>query len=76
MLVVDALPLRMVLARLGRYQHGGLGCDDAIATLPVSGAFPVDDPDRSLSMLAGTYNLQIRRGPAGLWTRLHPARAH
>ena len=75
MLVADALPLRTLLTRLGRYRHGWLGCDDGIATLPVSGAFPVDDPARSLSMLAATYNLQIQHGPAGLWVRLRAAPA-
>ncbi|WP_414496153.1 FecR domain-containing protein [Stenotrophomonas maltophilia] len=70
MLVVDAQPLRRVLEQLGRYQSGWLGCDDAIASQQVSGAFPVDDPARSVAMLAALYGLDIQRGPAGLWTRL------
>ncbi|MGE6333332.1 FecR domain-containing protein [Stenotrophomonas sp. NPDC077659] len=73
MLVVDAQPLRRVLEQLGRYQSAWLGCDDAIATLPVSGAFPLDDPARSVAMLATVHHLQVQRGPAGLWTRLRPA---
>ncbi|HYQ25177.1 FecR family protein [Stenotrophomonas sp.] len=73
MLVVDAQPLRRVLEQLGRYQSGWLGCDDAIATQPVSGAFPVDDPARSVAMLATVHHLQVQHGPAGLWTRLRPA---
>ncbi|WP_312706525.1 FecR domain-containing protein [Stenotrophomonas sp.] len=72
MLVVDAQPLRRVLEQLGRYQSGWLGCDDAIAAQPVSGAFPVDDPARSVAMLAAVHHLQVQRGPAGLWTRLRP----
>ncbi|MCU1127280.1 FecR domain-containing protein [Stenotrophomonas maltophilia] len=70
MLVVDAQPLRRVLEQLGRYQSGWLGCDDAIASQRVSGAFPVDDLDRAVAMLAAVHGLEIQRGPAGLWTRL------
>ncbi|HIE1101370.1 FecR domain-containing protein [Stenotrophomonas maltophilia] len=70
MLVVDAQPLRRVLEQLGRYQTGWLACDDAIASQRVSGAFPVDDPDRSVAMLAAIHGLEIQRGPGGLWTRL------
>ena len=76
MLVVDAQPLRRVLEQLGRYQSGWLGCDDAIAAQPVSGAFPVDDPARSVAMLAAVHHLQVQRGPAGLWTRLRPPASH
>jgi transmembrane sensor len=70
MLVVDAQPLRRVLEQLGRYQSGWLGCDDAIASQRVSGAFPVDVLDRAVAMLAAVHGLEIQRGPAGLWTRL------
>ena len=48
----DRLPLRDFLAELGRYRHGLLYCDDAVAELVVSGAFRVPDTDYALQSLA------------------------
>lgn len=62
MLVADSLPLQALLAELGRYHHRWLRVDPAIAALPVSGAFPLDDLDRSLSMLADTCPVQVEHG--------------
>ncbi len=70
MLVADALPLQQLAQELGRYHRRWLRVDPAIAALPVSGAYPLDDLDRSLSMLAATYAVQVQRG---LWTQLRPA---
>ena len=60
MLIVDALPLGDLLAELSRYRPGVLRCDPAVAELRVSGAFPLSNPDRSLSMLQTTYPLEVR----------------
>ncbi|AWH22487.1 FecR domain-containing protein [Stenotrophomonas sp. ZAC14D2_NAIMI4_6] len=62
MLVADSLPLRALLQELGRYHRRWLRVDDDVAALPVSGAFPLDDLPRSLSMLAATYPLRIDQG--------------
>lgn len=73
MLVADRLPLRALLAELERYHHRWLRVDAAIADLPVSGAFPLEDLDRSLSMLAATYPVQVQHG---LTIGLHAAQPH
>ncbi len=70
MLVADALPLQQLVQELGRYHRRWLRVDPAIAALPVSGAYPLDDLDRSLSMIATTYAVQVQ---PGLWTQLRPA---
>ncbi|GAA5127781.1 FecR domain-containing protein [Alloalcanivorax gelatiniphagus] len=48
----DRQPLGDFLAELGRYRHGLLYCDDAVAGLVVSGAFQVPDTDYALQSLA------------------------
>lgn len=68
MLVADALPLGELVAELARYRHGWLRCDPAVAALPVSGAFPLDDTSQSLAMLEATYPVRVQRGAGGLWT--------
>lgn len=72
MLAADRLPLRDVLAELGRYRRGLLRCDPAVASLPVSGAFPLDDTERSLEMLAATYPVELRRAAGGYWVTVVP----
>ena len=59
MLVADAMPLRELAAELSRYRRGVLRVDPALAALPVSGAFPIDDTERCLSMLQSTYPLKL-----------------
>ena len=68
MLTADARPLSALLQELARYRRGVLRCDPAIAALRVSGAFPVDDTDRSLAMLEATYPVVVRRHADGWWT--------
>ncbi len=70
MLAADAMPLGQLLDELARYRNGLLRCDPAIADMPVSGAFPLDDTDRSLAMLASTYPVQVRRARAGWMTQV------
>lgn len=59
MLMADRMPLAQVAAQLARYRSGIVRCDPAIATLPVSGALPVADTDRTLSMLMATYPVDV-----------------
>ncbi|MFT4249381.1 MAG: FecR domain-containing protein [Pseudomonas sp.] len=68
MFAADALPLGQLLEELARYRRGVLRCDPAVASLPVSGAFPLDDTDRSLAMLAATYPITVERRAGGWWT--------
>ncbi|WP_254459087.1 FecR domain-containing protein [Xanthomonas sacchari] len=72
MLVADAWPLADLLRELGRYRRGVLRCDPALAGLRVSGAFPLDDPERSLALLEATYPVRVRRQADGWWTTLAP----
>lgn len=60
-LVAERLPLGEFLARLERHRPGLLHCDPAVADLPVSGVFPLDDSDRILAALAEALPLRIRR---------------
>jgi len=72
MLVADRMPLRTFLHELGRYRPGILACDDAIARLPVVGAFSIDDTDASLALLAQTLSLRLVRHTR-YWVRILPA---
>jgi transmembrane sensor len=76
MFSADALPLSELLDALARYRRGVLRCDPAIAALPVSGAFPLDDSERSLAMLAATYPVAIERRADGWWTTVVARRDH
>ncbi|VCU68093.1 fec operon regulator FecR [Pigmentiphaga humi] len=72
MLVADRMPLRAFLHELGRYRPGILACDDAVAQLPVVGAFSIDDTDASLALLAQTLPLRLARHTR-YWVRVLPA---
>lgn len=58
-MVVDRMLLGAFLNELGRYRKGILRCDPAIATLRISGAFPLGDTDVVLSSIAHTLPLRI-----------------
>ena len=58
-LVVDDAALGEVVAELARYRPGRLACDHAVARLRVSGAFPLDDTDRALAVLARSLPVRI-----------------
>ncbi|OZI50813.1 FecR domain-containing protein [Bordetella genomosp. 4] len=61
MLVATEMPLRQFLEELSRYRRGHLGCDDEIASLPVSGTFPLADTDRILRALEYELPVDVRR---------------
>lgn len=61
MLIAEDLPLPQFLAELGRYRHGHLGCDPALAGLRVVGAFPIHDTDQALAMLEAALPVRARR---------------
>ncbi|HIQ52834.1 MAG TPA: hypothetical protein EYH51_06170 [Pseudomonas pachastrellae] len=58
LLVADRLPLGRFLAELGRYRTGLVRCDEHIASLPVSGAFQLNNTDQVLASLA--YSLPVK----------------
>lgn len=68
MLVADNQPLGTLLTELGRYRRGFLRCDPAVAAMPVSGAFPLDDTERSLALVEATYPVRVQRAGGGWWT--------
>lgn len=72
MLMADKLRLADFAAELSRYRRGVVRCDPAIAALPVSGAYPVSDTQRSLNMLAQTYGIKVASHFAGYWVTLSP----
>lgn len=73
MLLADGMRLDDFVTELARYQRGVIRCDPRIAGLRVSGAFPVSDTRRSLSMLESTYALRVSAHMNGYWTLLYPA---
>lgn len=60
-IVVDNWPLSRLVAELGRYRTGYLVCDSAVASLRVSGAFPVTDTDQALAVLGRSLPVRVRR---------------
>lgn len=61
LLIVDGMRLGDFVAQLDRYRPGHLRCDDAVAQLRVSGAFPIDDTDRALAAVERALPVHISR---------------
>ena len=61
MLLAREMHLGDLVRELGRYRRGVLRCDPAVASLQVSGAFPVNDTDASLTLLQQTLPVQVSR---------------
>ena len=60
-LLAEDIPLADVVRELNRYQHGHLSLAPELATLRVVGGYPLQDPDKVLSMLAEVLPIQVRR---------------
>lgn len=73
MLMVDRMRLADFAAELERYRDGVVRCNAAVADVLISGTFPVDNPDRTLAMLASTYPIAVRSRLRGYWVELEPA---
>jgi transmembrane sensor len=58
-LVVNDWALEEVIAELARYRRGRLSCTPDVAGIRVSGAFPLQDTDRALTVLARSFPLKI-----------------
>lgn len=61
MLVATDWPLEKLLAELGRYRPGYLGCTTAAGRLRISGAFPVRDTDLALTAIGKALPVRIVR---------------
>ncbi|SOE49955.1 Fe2+-dicitrate sensor, membrane component [plant metagenome] len=59
MLMAQDLRLGTLLDELGRYHRGVLRRDPAVEDLAVTGAFPLDDIPRSLSLLSQTLPVRL-----------------
>lgn len=73
MLLADKMRLADFVAELARYRSGFVRCDPAIADLPISGSFPVNDTSRALNMLVQTYPVQAKTHMNGYWVLLSPS---
>jgi transmembrane sensor len=70
MLLADQMRLDELVAELSRYRNGLLRVDPAVAALRVSGAFPVDNSERTLDMLVSTYPVDAVQRLRGYWITL------
>lgn len=59
LILADGMLLRDFLHQLSRYRHGLLGCDDAVAGLRISGAFPLEDTEAVLLSLPNSLPVSI-----------------
>ena len=73
-LVAERMRLDELLAELGRYRHGVLRCDEAIAGMRVTGVFSLRDTERSLANLALSLQVQLRYRTR-YWVSVGPRRA-
>lgn len=61
LLIVDNWRLGDFIAHLDRYRPGHLGCDEAVAPLRVSGAFPIDDTELALAAVQRALPVRLSR---------------
>lgn len=75
MLAARDMPLAALIAELARYRPGVLRCHPGVATLRVSGAFPLRDTDGSLDLLIQTRPL-VLRSMTRYWVSVEPRLHH
>ncbi|MBB1592890.1 FecR domain-containing protein [Achromobacter sp. UMC46] len=61
LLIVDGMRLGAFIAQLDRYRPGRLSCEESVASLRVSGAFPIDDTDRALAAVERALPVRVSR---------------
>ncbi|MCA1326156.1 FecR domain-containing protein [Herbaspirillum sp. alder98] len=71
MIVAERMPLGQLVAELSRYRSGWLRCDEAVASLPISGVFPIDQPARILAAVVRTLPVQVDAFTS-YWITLRP----
>lgn len=72
MLMAVDWPLPRLLAELGRYRPGYLGCAEELGALKVTGAFRLDNSDAVLAYLASALPIRVRY-LTRYWVRLEAA---
>jgi len=72
LLLADGMLLADFLRQLGRYRHGLLGCDEAVAGLRISGVFPLQDTEAVLLSLPHSLPVEIHFRTR-FWVRVQPA---
>lgn len=72
MLMADKMRLQDFAVELERYRKGIVRVDPALANLPISGAFPLADTDRTLVMLVSTYPIEAVTRLRGHWVTFVP----
>ncbi len=72
MLLADNLCLADFCAELDRWRSGFLRVDPAVANVRISGAFPLAEPERALTMLVSTYPVDAATRLRGYWVTLVP----
>ncbi|OIN53189.1 FecR domain-containing protein [Pseudomonas costantinii] len=60
-LPVERMRLDSLLVELSRYRTGVLRCSEAVASLRVTGSFPLDDVDAALALLTHALPVRIER---------------
>ncbi|WP_460114465.1 FecR domain-containing protein [Pseudomonas sp. H3_G03] len=70
-LLAANLPLGQLITELNRYRPGHLGCDPAVAQLPVMGSFPLKDSDHALHLLQAALPIRVDR-PLPWWVSVGP----
>ena len=63
-MLADNLPLGQLIEEFSRYRPGHLGCDPAIAGLPVMGSFPLKDTDQALHLLEAALPVRVEKAMA------------
>lgn len=69
--IARGMPLGDLVAELDRYRPGVLRCSPQLAQLRVSGVFPVNDPDRSLDLIARSFPVELHYRTR-YWVTLQP----
>jgi len=72
MLMADNQPLTDFVAELSRYRRGFIQIDPAIRNLAVSGSFPLDNIEQTLTMLSATYPVNITHRFGLYWVAIAP----
>ncbi|POA56740.1 MULTISPECIES: FecR domain-containing protein [unclassified Pseudomonas] len=59
-LIAERMPLGRFIAELARHRPGMLRCEPAVASLPLTGVFPLADTDRVLAALQQSLPVKVR----------------
>lgn len=70
-LIVERMPLGQFLAELSRHRPGIVRCDPAVASLPLTGVFPLADTDRVLTALQQSLPVEVQQ-VTRYWVSVRP----